>query len=250
VLVPRAVGQSNELVEQLRAAGFEPVVVPAIAIALEPAGGALDRALSGLADDGWIVVTSANGAQAALAAVERAGPAVDRLRWAVIGRATADVLARAGIGASFQPSVSRAGVLADELPVGAADHVLVVRGDLADADVAVALRTRGASVDDVVAYRTEEAPAASRELLRAELAAGPIDAIAFTSGSTVRGLIALGSAAGWDPRTVPAICIGPETARIATELGFEVRAVASTPDASALATATTAALAPTSLEMT
>ena len=253
VLVPRAAGQSVELAERLAAAGCEPVVVPAIAIALEAAGGALDRALAALAGgsgDGWIVVTSGNGARAALEAAERAGLALGRVRWAVIGRATADVLARAGIEPSFRPSVSRAGVLADELPVNFGDRVVVVRGDLADADVGVALRARGATVEDVVAYRTQEAPATSQGALRDELAAGLIDAIAFTSGSTVRGLVALGAAVGWDPRIVPAVCIGPETARIASDLGFDVRAVAPTPDAAALATATATALAPTSLEIT
>ena len=250
VLVPRATRQSNELVARLRAAGIDPVEVPAIGIALEPAGGALDLAFAALEHDGWIVVTSANGAEAALAAVERVGAARARFRWAVIGRATADVLARAGIEATFRPSASRAGILADELPVDTGDHVVVVRGNLADADVAVALHARGATVEDVVAYRTEEAPAASRELLRDSLATGSIDAIAFTSGSTVRGLIALGAEVGWDPRTVPAACIGPETARIASDLGFEVRAVAPTPNAAALATATATALAPTSLEIT
>jgi uroporphyrinogen-III synthase len=121
--------------------------------------------------------------------------------------------------------------------------VLLVRGDLADAELADALRARGAEVDDLVAYRTREAPEASRALLRRALADGPIDAVVFTSGSTVRGLVALARVAGFDVASIPSVCIGPETAQAADDAGFAVMAVSSTPDAAALASATARALA-------
>jgi uroporphyrinogen-III synthase/uroporphyrinogen III methyltransferase/synthase len=133
--------------------------------------------------------------------------------------------------------------LAAGLTLGPGDRVLVVRGDLADAELAVTLRARGAEVDDVVVYRTREAPVSSRPLLRRALAGGPIDAVVFTSGSTVRGLVALARAESLGIASIPAVCIGPETEAAARRAGFPVLAVSLTPEAAALATTTAAALA-------
>jgi uroporphyrinogen III methyltransferase/synthase len=133
--------------------------------------------------------------------------------------------------------------LAVGLPVVAGDRILVVRGDLADEELAVALRARGAEVDDLIAYQTREAPEASRGLLRKAAADGPIAAVVFTSGSTVRGLLSLGKAESIDPRSFPAVCIGPETADEARMAGFRILAVSPRPDPAALAAATNAALA-------
>ena len=55
---------------------------------------------------------------------------------------------------------------------------------------AARLRARGAVVDEVVAYHTIEAPEPSRGPSRRLFATGRCDAIVFTSGSTVRGLLA------------------------------------------------------------
>jgi uroporphyrinogen-III synthase len=156
---------------------------------------------------------------------------------------TRRVLEHEGIEIGFQPSQSSGNALAVELPVDAGDRILVVRGDLADEELAVALRARGAEVDDVIAYRTRQAPESSRELLRTATSDGPIAAVVFTSGSTVRGLISLGEAESIDVRSFPAVCIGPETADDARAARFGILAVAPTPDSAALGAATATALA-------
>jgi uroporphyrinogen-III synthase len=107
----------------------------------------------------------------------------------------------------------------------------------------VALRARGAEVDDVIAYRTHEAPESSRGLLRTATEDGPIAAAVFTSGSTVRGLSSLGAAESVDVRSIPALCIGPETADEARAAGFRILAVSPTPEPAALAAIAATALA-------
>jgi uroporphyrinogen III methyltransferase / synthase len=58
---------------------------------------------------------------------------------------------------------------------------------------------------------------------RAALRAGVVDAVTFTSASTVRGFVgALGAVRG----APTVVCIGPVTAREAREHGFTVGAVA------------------------
>ena len=95
----------------------------------------------------------------------------------------------------------------------------------------------------MVAYRTVEAPAASTEALRAALRVG-LDGLVFTSGSTVRGLLAMLHA----PDRVavlalPAFCIGPSTASVAHSAGFASVHEAAVPDPDTLAELVRAGLA-------
>ena len=242
VLVTRAAEQSVPLVRALREAGLTPVLVPAIAIEFDPPGADVDRAAASLDGYRWVVATSANGAHAILRAAERVRTELGSPRWAAIGPTTRSALERDGVEVSFVPSDSRGAAMATELPISKGDRVLVVRGDLAGPGLADTLRTLGATVDDVVAYRTLEAPRTSRTLLRKAMEDGPIDAVVFTSGSTIRGLLSLAGPDGPDATTIPAVCIGPETAREAETAGFRVIAVAADRNDTSLATATADAL--------
>jgi hydroxymethylbilane synthase len=248
VLVARVASQADGLEAALREVGLEPVLVPALTVAIEPPGGELDEAARTLANQDWAVVTSANGARAIVAAAERTVTELGAPAWAAIGPATARVLEDAGLVVAFQPARRHAAALAAELPVAGGDRVLVVRGDLAGETVATALRARGAEVLDVVGYRTSEGPESSGPLLGAALDS-PLAAVVLTSGSTVRGLLALAADRAVDLLAIPAVCIGPETARVATESGFHVLAIAADPDAGALAAATRTALHPRSTEL-
>ena len=241
VLVTRAREQAGELAHELEDAGLDPVLVPTIAVEVEAPGGELDRRAAQLDRYAWVVITSANGARAILAAAHVSASAQGP-RWAAIGPATGRVLETVGIEIAFQPRQSSSSALAAELPIGPGDRVLVVRGDLADSGLATALRARGAEADDVVAYRTLEAPDDSRILLRLALTEGPIAAVVFTSGSTVRGLIRLAATASVDVTSIPAVCIGPETADEARAAGFRLVVVSPSPDVAGLAAASARAV--------
>lgn len=243
VLVTRPADRVGVLDAELRAVGIEPVVVPAIAVEIQPPGGPLQAAARWLHTFDWVVVTSANGARAILTAAERVFTALDGPRWAAVGRASADVLEREGIAVDFLPSRSDATALATELPVRRGEEVLLLRGDLAGDTLPRRLRERDADVTDVIAYHTVEAPPASLALLRDAFAGERPAAVLFASGSAVRGLVSLGRGDEIDVTTVPAVCIGPETAREAARHGFEIAATASGPDPNTLAATTVAALA-------
>jgi hydroxymethylbilane synthase len=240
VLVARAPAQSDALALELREAGLEPIAVPALSVVFEPPGGELDRAAGSLQTYDQVVVTSANGARAILAAAERVLSELVAPERAAVGPVTAGVLEAEGIAVAFQPSRAEAMSLALELPVARGVRILVVRGDLAGERLAHALRDRGAVVDDVIGYRTGVAPETSRPLLRAALAT-TVDAVVLTSGSTVQGLLALAEDAQ-EIAAIPAVCIGAETARIAAESGFHVIAISSEPTVHALALTTARAV--------
>ncbi len=242
VIVTRAAEQADELARELDHAGLDPVLVPTIAIEFVPPGGELDLSAHRLHTYQWVVITSANGARAILAAALRGRADLETPRWAVIGPATRRVLEREGIAIDLQPSQSSAARLVVELPVRPGDRILVVRGDLADDHLALALRDRGAEVDDVVAYRTREAPESSRPLLRRAMGR-PIAGVVFTSGSSVRGLVALGRAESVDVVWIPSVCIGPKTTAAARAAGFGILGISPSPRSAVLAATTAKALA-------
>src|SRR4029079_562437 len=91
--------------------------------------------------------------------------------------------------------------------------------DLAGGDLPATLRARGARVTELVVYRTTEAPASSAGLLRAALDRAPV-AVILSSGSAVRGIVALARDAAEHVTALTAICIGPATAPGARDLGL------------------------------
>ncbi|MBF8290016.1 MAG: uroporphyrin-III C-methyltransferase, partial [Chloroflexi bacterium] len=233
--------QASSLIAALGAAGLDAVHVPTIGVELEP-GGALDAALRRLGGYAWVVVTSPNGARAVVRGAERVFTPFEATRWAGIGNVTRTALEREGIDLDFQPTRSTSAAMAEELPVAPGDRILLVRGDLANPQVVSVLAARGAIVDDVVAYRTVEAPTSSGQLLRRAVREGALDAAVFTSGSTVRGLLELGRREAIDVLTIPAVCIGSETAAEAARSGFRVAGVSPSPDPWALAETTAVAI--------
>ena len=244
VLVTRTATQAGPLSDALRASGLDVVTIPTIELELAEAGGPLDECVAALDRYAWIVVTSANGAEAVLDAIDRVGADAGATRWAVVGPATARTLTDRGIRIDYQPIGADGAGIAADLPAQPGDRVLLARADIAYGLLSDRLRAKGARVDEAIAYRTVEGPSASQEPLRAAFAAGPFDVLVFTSGSTIRGLHAL--LTPHDRRIAVrsiAWCIGPATATVAREHGFGRVCVATTRSAEALAAGISAELA-------
>ena len=225
ILVTRPAEGADDLAALLTERGLEPVVVPTVAIDIESTVAAVDRMLATLDGADWLVLTSANGARA-IAARLGDGVLPPGVRVAAVGPATAAALSAAGIGVDHVPDEFLTVAIVDGLGPLAGSRVVLARADAATPDLRQALAARGADVDDVVAYRTIVGPPTSRDRLRASLDDG-LAGIAFTSGSTVRGLVRLASPVDRGrARALPALCIGPITARAARGEGFHVPVVA------------------------
>ncbi len=229
VLVTRATDQASRLSRLLREYGAEPVELPAIRIVPPEDFSALDVAVERLDRYDWVIFTSVNGVDTffdRVAALEKDARAFGRSRIAAIGTATADRLGEHGLRADFVPERFVAEeVLAGLVECGIAEkRALLPRAELARDVLPDGLRAAGAIVDVVVAYRTLPADPSPEVLRRVE--AGKVDIVTFASSSTVRNLVSLlGGRTDLLERSFIA-CIGPITARTATDLGLRVDLVA------------------------
>ena len=234
IAITRPAGQSAELIAQLRALGAEPLACPAIAIAPPEHFAPLDAAIARLPSYDWLIVTSANGAHALLGRMAELGASLEPLQQLTIGAigpATAAALAEGGLRASFVPGEYVAEGILAEIGDVAGRRILLPRADIARPALAKGLRARGAYVDEIAAYRT--VPGAGAADLAEHLRAGAVDAITFTSSSTVRylldGLERLGYARAEAVAALNAtavVCIGPITAETARAEGLRVGAMA------------------------
>ncbi len=229
VLIIRPAGQADLLATRLENIGMEPVVVPAVAVLPPASWNGVDVALARLGQYAWVLFTSANGVRMFFDRGRTWGGVAGSpiLRWAAIGPGTAAALEEVGIGGSWLPSRYLGESVGDELPVSSGQRVLRVRGETASPVTTTRLRARGISVDEVVAYRIVEAPPDSETRLRDAWTQG-IDAIVFTSASTVRGFAHLTERVGIadDVSSVTTFAIGPVTAEAMTALGWEVHGIA------------------------
>jgi uroporphyrinogen-III synthase len=201
-IVTRPRAQARPLVERLEAAGVEVVECPLIQIERTS-----DAPIDGGGYD-WLVVTSPNGADE----VARRGRNLPRV--AAVGPGTADALRQHGIEPAFVARVSSQDGLAEEFP-RPPGRVLFAAAEGARRRAIDAL-----GADFVPLYRTR--------LLRPEPPDG--DAVVLASGSAARAYAAIGGSA-------PAVTIGPETSRVAREVGLTVAAEAETHDLDGLVTA-------------
>jgi uroporphyrinogen-III synthase len=234
IVVTRAEEQSSGLAKRLRELGAEPIVCPAIAIVPPADFAPLDAAIGRLGDFDWLIVTSANGVRALLDRMDALGrgpEALAHLTIGAIGPATAEALIERGLRASFMPSAYVAESILAEIGDVAGRRMLLPRADIARETLAAGLRERGALVEEIAAYRT--VPGDGGRALAALLPTRSLDAITFTSSSTVRYLLAGLQQAGVGQDSarelldrLAIVCIGPVTAATAAAEGLRVDVVA------------------------
>jgi uroporphyrinogen-III synthase len=237
VLVTRPADQSLELVKLLDRLGARSIVAPAIGIA-PVRSAALTRALRELASGEYRWVTLTSRATVDVLRDRLGGPRDVRAKVAAIGEGTAEAFRRwARRAPDLMPRTFTTVALARAFPRGSG-RVLCARADIAPEGLEDSLAAKGWSPTRVDAYRTRmprTLPPAAREALRR----GEVDAVTFTSASTVRGFVgALGAVKG-APKVV---CIGPVTAKEARAHGLTVHAVANPHTVEAVAAAVQRAL--------
>lgn len=239
IVVTRASDQARDFSYALRAQGANVIETPMIAI--RPfADGSSERILADgtiqhLSHYDWVVFTSVNGVNCffdMLSASKRDARALGGVFVAAIGPATAQALADRGIDADIVPDRYIAESVAHELiaaGVGAGSAVLIPRACTARDVLPDMLRDQGATVDVIPVYCTilPEAEAPFSRLKR-YLENGKIDAITFTSPSTVHNFsFLLEETVDTEKRgrllaDVALASIGPITSKAMRERGLNV----------------------------
>ena len=242
VLVPRTKEQAGPMSARLAGYGAIPQNVPTISIEPPRNPAQMDRAIKGIVEGRykWIVFTSVNAvtavwekiAQLGLDARDFAG-----VHLAAVGTKTAAAIRAKGMVPELLPHKKKQNAegLLEVFPnfvedIDAVGRVLLPRADIAADTLVDGLKALDWEVDDVVAYRTVRAAPPSAEI-RDMIKTGGFDAVAFTSGSTVRNLV--GIAGKPHQRTIIA-CIGPSARAAAEEMGLRVDVVPEVADVPSL----------------
>ncbi len=187
-IVTRTREQASSLAEGLRALGAEALEIPLIHIEPPTSYAALDAALDRLAEFDALIVTSGNTVK--ILAERKPPPWPAQPFTVAVGPATAAALRVCGLRVDLQPEPSIAeSVLRELVPTARGKRLLLPQASAARDVIVEGLRAAGALVERIEAYRTvpEES---SRALLEAAFAQG-VDAVTFTSSSTVESLFAL-----------------------------------------------------------
>ena len=199
VAVTRSRTQASGMVARLKDLGADVLECPTIQIEPLDSYADADRALANLAQGAfsWLILTSTNGVDfffQRLGALGMNARALAGVKVAAIGSATADRIAEHGIATDLVPSEYRGeAVVREMLEAGAAPgaRVLLARAKEARNAIPDLLTQAGLAVETVPLYETIPSTAAQTLQALGRILAGEVNAITFTSSSTVRNFCRL-----------------------------------------------------------
>ena len=227
ILITRAHDQAAAFATGLRGLGAEVIEFPTIEIVPPLHWEELDRAIDQLESYDWLIFTSANGVNFFWQRWEEKGkvrrlPA--SLRVCAIGPATAYQLKEKGVEVHYTPQefIAEAILKGFEKMMIKGKRILLARAKEARDVLPKGLKKLGANVDVVEVYRTVK-PKGRPKKLKQLLLRGKIDAITFTSSSTVNHFAELLKKEDLQKLLghIVIACIGPITAR--TAKGWRMR---------------------------
>jgi len=229
ILITRARDQSAEFASQLRNLGAEVIEFPTIEIVPPTRWRELDKAIDHLETYDWLIFTSANGVNffwERLKEKSKERPFPPSSKVCAIGPATAYQLKEKGIRVDYTPKefIAEAILEGFEKIAIKGRRILLARAKKARDVLPKGLRKMGAEVDVVEVYRTVK-PRGGSKRLRQLLTEGGIDAITFTSSSTVNHFAELLKKEDLKDllKDVVIACIGPVTSRTAKQWRMKVR---------------------------
>lgn len=243
IVVTRARAQAAELVDALAELGAEVLEFPTIRTVDPEEWTEVDAAARALDGYDWVVFTSANAVRAFLGRLETLGVGAADLvsgRVVAVGPGTASHLQARGITPGAVPRDHRGEGVVEALRergAGPGVRVLIPRALEAREVLPETLREMGAAVDVVTVYRTVLGEGDPDVLAR--LREGGVDAVTFTSSSTVRNFVELtrDRSGGGPLEGVLTASIGPVTSDTLRSLGLGVGVEASPSTVPALASA-------------
>lgn len=231
-LITRPRQHSSSLAKKLRSFGAQVLELPAIRTEqIDPNPKLLDALEQfGKKSQSWLVFTSPIGVTAFFEQLEKEAWDLRQvfkkqtdLRIAAIGSATAQTLKTYGLIADLVPDVYDAENLGQAIAQEAQpdSEVLIVRAKDGSQALIPPLQKAGLAVEDIALYETVcELHESLQDAVVHAMESGEIDAVTFTSASTVKGFVQ--SVRLSDYTKIHAICIGQQTAKEAAHCGMQV----------------------------
>jgi uroporphyrinogen III methyltransferase/synthase len=230
IVTTRARHQSAEFTQRLTDLGARVVPFPTIEIVPPESWAPVDKAIDHIQEYHWIVFTSANGVRCFVERFRERNcplPELPDIRFCAIGPRTADEMKAEGIEVDLLPGEYRAEAVVESLKKEGVKgkRILLARAKEAREVLPRELKKLGARVDTVPVYQTVRPKGDIHEILRL-LEDRRIDAMTFTSSSTVRNFIKIFSGhrekllRGLE--NVAVAVIGPITEETARSLGLRV----------------------------
>lgn len=220
IAVTRPRDRASKLAEQLKLAGAEVVLLPAIRTEAISDNKMLKKALAEIESYSWLAFTSPAGVNIffeTLKSLQLDIRILTGLKVAAIGSGTAKALWDRGISTDLVPQVYHGGALGTCLAetVKTNEKILIPRAAIGTAEVIKPLEAAGLMFDDIPIYDTlteEENSLVSYD--------ESVDVVAFTSASTVHAFAAANKTI--DLSAVKAMCIGEQTASAASQYGMDI----------------------------
>jgi uroporphyrinogen-III synthase len=192
VVVTRALEQSQSLVDALRDAGAEPVLLPLLAFAPPDDFSELDDCLKHGTQFDWVFFTSQNALRAVQQRCIGLGLPLNQafagVKIGCVGPATVDAVQAAGLSVTHRSEIHSGQGLAEALVATVkGKRIFLPRSDRANPELAETLTLDGALVKSVIAYKTVVPKLNSPQTLE-KLFRGGTDAILFFSPSAAHSL--------------------------------------------------------------
>ncbi|MBO54220.1 MAG: uroporphyrinogen-III C-methyltransferase [Dehalococcoidia bacterium] len=230
ILVTRSRAQSSNLIKNLKELGADTIEIPSIEISQLDDYTHIDSLLKDL-DYDWIIFSSANAVDiffGRLTGIGKDSRDLTGITIGAIGPATTEALNRHGINPDFVPRRSVSEEVLNELSSEnwRNRRVLLPSSNIGRDVLEKGLKELGAKTLRIPIYNTSR-PKDVENKAKQAVQSG-LDLITFTSSSTVENLLDILSNDKQYLETTPIACIGPITAKSATNLGLEVNLIAST----------------------
>ncbi|MGP4074560.1 uroporphyrinogen-III synthase [Halobacillus sp. K22] len=221
ILVTRGASQARPFVDRINKEGGRALRTPLLHFQLNDSK-ENQEILKKLHNYAWVFITSSNGVKFFFELVNKVGVRIpDTLRFAIIGEKTARTLNTYGLNADFMPSSFQADTMAEEFfrEESVSGRILYVRGSRSRDVLPEKFAEQQVFFQAITVYDTlllKEHQKKLRQLINDH----EIDALTFTSPSTVQAYFAIMRGMPDTGRDLPCFCIGPTTASQAEYFGF------------------------------
>lgn len=235
VVVTRPKEKSSSLTGKLRARGAHVIEMPAIQTTTITQEKEVERFVQSLdkirevSGEQWILFTSPKGVESFFSLLAVTKKDMRQLytagvKFGVVGNATRKELRLHGIEADYMPEIYCGKELAKGLieVFGQNPYITLYRAEVGTEDIVEVLEKNQIAYQDVAVYHTQYLV---DEELVARIGTGieneTVDYVMFTSASCVKAFTSC--LTGMDYSKIKAVCIGEQTAEIASKYGMQVR---------------------------